>query len=149
MCRSMRPLSVASVLAFFEVLPAREQSAGLSVREILLAEVGDGRGVALGALGRRRVAASHNFAEEPLGFLARRVGRPGRAVAADRVPALATLRRSELEDVGDRRTLLATRAERRDRRVPNRLAGAERSNLFEANSLSAHLRLRMLVAQDA
>jgi hypothetical protein len=47
---------------FLRCLPTSEQSARFGVREILLAQVRDRRGVALGVPGRRRIAARHDFA---------------------------------------------------------------------------------------
>ena len=116
------------------------------VVKIAVAELRDCQRLSFGDFVAAGIAAPDDFAEKTLGLLARRVRCPGCTVATYRVPPLPTLGRSEPQDVGDRIALLATRAEQRDCRVPDGLAHTERPNLFEANSLSAHSRARMLVA---
>ena len=54
----------------------------------------------------RWVAILCHLAEQPLSFLTGLVGRPGRSMSADCVPALATLGRPVFQDIGDGIALL-------------------------------------------
>ena len=59
-----------------------------------------------------------DLAQEPLGLLPRRFRGPGRAVPANRVPALAAFLCPIEQHVGDGVALLAPRAEARQARRP-------------------------------
>ena len=82
-----------------------------------------------------RVRTGGNLAQNAPGFVSGAVGRPRRAVPSDREPALAPFLGAIEQDVGDRVTALASRAESGKRCIPNCLAGPDRSNLSQSDPL--------------
>src|SRR6516164_7512568 len=92
-------------------LTARQKPAGLGVGEIGVAQLGNRLCLARGALHGRRVCALHNLAEDAPRLPSRRLGRPRRAVPADRGPALPALGRAVKHAVAHGLALLAPREE--------------------------------------
>jgi hypothetical protein len=86
--------------ALFLGLPAaRQDAAGLRCLEIGIAQFDDRRGLALGTLSLSRVVSFHDFAKKSPRLVSRPIRRPGRAVAADRMPALPTVQSAVLEHI--------------------------------------------------
>jgi hypothetical protein len=131
--RSIRPASIARVLAFLGVLRRVKKAAGLSVRKVGFAQFRDSLGVALRTLVGSRIAVVGDLAQQPFGFLPRGFRRPRRTVPAEREPTLATFPCAVEQDVSNGCAALASHSEAGERRVPDGLSRRERPHLPQSN----------------
>ncbi|HEY8065600.1 MAG TPA: hypothetical protein VIF40_12900 [Methylosinus sp.] len=114
-------------------LASPQDFARLCIGEVEVRQLGDGRGLAALLPVRRRIAARNDFPEQPSRLGSGKIGRPWRAVPADRMPALAPVLCAIFQDVGWP-ILLAPGAETRNgppALVPYRRAGLQDGNVFE------------------
>ena len=132
MWRSIRPRSEISVNSFWRILRrVRSRPASTSARYCWQssATVIASRPAILSAIG---IGTLDHFAKDAPGFLACRIGRPGRSMLADRIGALPTFLGPVHDDVGDDRTVLPARRQAANRPVPNGLAWLKKAEIAEA-----------------
>ena len=146
MCFSIRPLSDSSVLAFFGACRRVISRPASASAQYSVAQLGHRLRLPLGLLVRSGIGALHHLAQQPAGFLARRVRRPGCTVAADRVAPLPPLGRAEHQDIGHRIAASAAGHRSRHRRVPHLLTRPEGAHLAQSNPLPLGHLLRLRFA---
>src|SRR5215831_14143713 len=87
---------------FLRSLTPRQQTAGLDIGEVGIAELGNRGRLPRSALLSRGIGARDHFTEDASGLCASALRRPRRAVAPDRVPTLAPAGCPILDEVAHR-----------------------------------------------
>jgi hypothetical protein len=120
--------------ALLRHLAPREQPPGFCIGDVKIAQLGNRLGLSRRTLFRRGISAIENCAEDGLGPDARFVWGQN-AVSPDYLPALAAVRCSILDVVGDRRSALPPGAEPSGSGIPHDFIGAERPYLAQTDPL--------------